>query len=269
MLPTVPANGLATTIDSQSGESPRQPARDSGLAEGFRQYFEVVPATNDKLRRHCYRIRHEVYCQELGYEPPRADGLEYDDQDAHAIHFLVRATLSQSFVGCARLIRPNPDDPAAPLPFERTCAASLNPEALDLTRLDRARIAEVSRLAIVSQYRRRQGDGVGPISVNTTGLGGGRARLPYLTMGLYLALAALARRHGLDTLFLLTEPSLARSLGRLGVELRIIGSPVAHRGERIPYVMDVAHIIAGLNPAVRELYDSIGRDIDEASQASY
>jgi N-acyl amino acid synthase of PEP-CTERM/exosortase system len=269
MTPIAPANAPANGDDRRTDESPGQPARDAGLADGFRQYFEVVPATNEPLRRHCYRIRHEVYCRELGYEPPRAEGMECDGHDANAIHFLVRAVLSQSFVGCARLIRPDSADLAAPLPFEHTCAASLDRTILDPAKLDRNRIAEVSRLAIVSQYRRRQGDGSGPISVDTTGLGGGRARLPYLTMGLYLALAALARRHGLDTLFLLTEPSLARSLGRLGVALRAIGRPVAHRGERTPYVMDVEHIIRGLNPAVRELYDSIGRDIDEARLASY
>jgi N-acyl amino acid synthase of PEP-CTERM/exosortase system len=88
--------------------------------------------------------------------------------------------------------------------------------------------------------------------------------LPYLTLGLYLALIALARWQGLEKLFILTEPSLARSLKRLGVGLYPVGGSVLHRGERKPYAMDVEDIVAGLNPPVRELFDTITREIDQA-----
>jgi len=44
--------------------------------EGFKRYFEVMPTLTDELRDHVYRIRHEVYCAELEYEPVRPDGRE-------------------------------------------------------------------------------------------------------------------------------------------------------------------------------------------------
>lgn len=75
------------------------------LGEGFKKYFEIAPALTDELRDHVYRIRHEVYCAELKYEPVRADKRERDDYDAHA-PLLAR-----------------PGDPLYPLPVEKTCPA--------------------------------------------------------------------------------------------------------------------------------------------------
>ena len=49
-----------------------------------------------------------------------------------------------------------------------------------------------------------------------------RPRFPYLTVGLYLGTIALAREHDIKTLFVLTEPKLARHLARLGVVVRQI-----------------------------------------------
>lgn len=262
------ATGPATTPVSTSCPAASAPLSPAGLAAGYRQYFEIVPATNDRLKRHNYRIRHEVYCRELGFEPHQADGIECDAHDGHSIHYLVRAVASQNFVGCARLILQDPDDPAALLPFEQTCGDRLDRSIVDPARLDRSKIAEVSRLAIVSQYRRRQGEGGSPVSVGDVGIDGARVRLPYLTLGLYLALIALARWQRLEKLFILTEPSLARSLKRLGVDLYPMGASVLHRGERTPYVMDVAGIVAGLNPPVRELFDTITREIDQTVRTS-
>lgn len=253
--------GLGTVRSSWS------PALPGGLAEAYRRHFEVVPATSEQLRRHGYRIRHEVYCRELGYEPVNADNLEQDAYDAQSIHFLVRSAATGSFVGCARLVLPHPENPSAPLPFERICAAHLDADALALLQNNRRQLAEVSRLAIVSHYRRRRGESCHPVTQADVGVQDGRARLPYLTLGLYMALLALARKQGLKRLFVLTEPALARSLGRLGVGLRIIGIPVNHRGSRLPAVMEVDAIIAGLSPEVRSLFDTISLELDPAASS--
>ena len=47
------------------------------LGAGFSRYFRIQPAFSEELRRNVFRIRHAVYCEELGYEPVREDGLEY------------------------------------------------------------------------------------------------------------------------------------------------------------------------------------------------
>lgn len=235
------------------------------LGAGFQKYFEVVPAHNEALRRSVYRIRHEVYCRELGFEPLRPDGLETDDYDRHSLHCLLRTADGAHDVGCVRIVLARPEDPAHPLPFERTCAASLDRSIVDPAKLDRSRIAEVSRLAVARQFRRRKGEDARPFALAEEDFGdAAKPRFPYIPLGLYLGMIALARRQGIETLFVLTEPRLAGHLSRLGVKIRQIGGPVDHRGVRIPSMMSVEGIIKGMNRLARPLYRVIEKEIDAA-----
>jgi N-acyl amino acid synthase of PEP-CTERM/exosortase system len=228
------------------------------LRAGFTTHFECVPATTADLRDDCFRIRHDVYCRELGYEPVRPDGLESDAFDAHSAHCLLRARQSGRFIGCIRLILADPADPAAPFPFERTCAATLNRALVDAAMQRRKQVAEVSRLAVISAYRRRRGEQRDPGSIHTGDFGTpDRPRFPYIPVGLYLGMLVQAQRHGVDTLFMLTEPRLVRHLSLLGVRIRRVGGPVEHRGRRVPSTLSVARTIKSFGPLVRPLYEAI------------
>lgn len=233
------------------------------LGVGFKKYFEAVAATTPALREEVFRIRHEVYCRELGFEPLRDDGMETDDFDRHALHCLLRRTDGGPAVGCIRLILADPDNPAAPLPFETTCTASLNRDIVDPAALPRDTIAEVSRLAVLSRYRRRKGETGQPFAIADSDFSGpAQPRFPYIPVGLYLGMITLAQHHGIETLFVLTEPALVRSLSPLGVKVRQIGGAVQHRGTRVPSTMSVAGIVKGLNPLLRPLYDVIRHEIE-------
>ena len=235
------------------------------LRVGFSKYFSAVPATTEALRDECFRIRHEVYCKELQYEPLRPDGRETDTYDAHSVYCLLRANESGRFIGCIRLILPNPQDPATLFPFEKTCAATIERNLVDPLKLDRSKIAEVSRLAVVSAYRRRKGeqDTEGTISQEDFG-SPERPRFPYVPVGLYLGMIAQAQRFGIDTLFVLTEPRLARHLSLLGVHIKRIGGPVEHRGKRVPSMMSVPSIVGGFGPFVRPLFEQIDGEVRAA-----
>jgi N-acyl amino acid synthase of PEP-CTERM/exosortase system len=234
----------------------------ANLGVGFKRYFEVVPALTEELRDHVYRIRHEVYCEELKYEPVRKDRRERDEYDAHSLHCLIRSVKTRDYVGCTRLVLTRPEDPQHPLPFERTCANTIDRTIVDPQRLPRHAIAEISRLAVIARYRNRRGEKELPAPVEDHSFGtSARPRFPYLTVGLYLGTIALAREHNITTLFVLTEPKLAKHLARLGVVIRQIGGPVEHRGKRVPSVMTVASIIDGLNFIVRPLYRVVAAQV--------
>ena len=126
--------------------------------EGFKKYFEILPALTASERQATFRIRHSVYCEDLGWEAVRADGMETDAYDPQSLHCLIRSRASDNFIGCVRLILAARGDPLAPLPFERTCGDTLDRSIIDPATLLRTKIAEVSRLAIVAQYRRRRGE---------------------------------------------------------------------------------------------------------------
>lgn len=233
------------------------------LGAGFSKYFRAVPALDDDLRQAVYRIRHSVYCEELAYEPLRSDGFESDPYDARSIHCLLQAIDSREFIGCVRIVFA--DDSALALPFETLCRETIDRSIVDPSRLDRSKIGEVSRLAVVSRYRRRRGEARQPVAIDEKDFGTpDRPRFPYIPVGLYLGMLAQARRRGIETLFMLTEPRLARQLTRLGVALRTIGAPIEHRGTRYPSMMSVQEVIDGLNFFVRPLFGVIAAEIDDA-----
>lgn len=240
------------------------------LGYGFRKYFEIAAATNETLRDDVYRIRHEVYCEELQFEPERPDRRETDEFDPHSLHCLIRTSNQPTqLVGCTRLVLANPNDPAALLPFERTCAHTLDRSIIDPAKLPRERIAEVSRLAVRATYRRRKGETKAPVTISDEDFGNSeRPRFPYIPIGLYLGAVALAARSGIDTLFVLTEPRLASHFSKLGVEIRQIGGPVEHRGTRIPSMMDVPSIIKGMRFIVKPIWRVVQEEIERGYEDS-
>ena len=233
------------------------------LGAGFNKYFRALPAIDDELRRKVFAIRHAVYCEELGYEPSRPDRLETDEFDARSVYCLLQSIANDDFVGCVRLVLAG-DDPRDELPFERLCGSALDPSAVG-QRIDRTKIAEVSRLAVVSRYRRRKGEQKVPLGIDERDFGTpDRPRFPYIAAGLYLGMIAQARHHGIETLFMLTERRLARQLSRLGVSLRTIGAPIEHRGTRYPSMMSVQEVIGGLSFFVRPLFMTIAAEMETA-----
>ena len=126
--------------------------------DGFKKYFEILPALTASERQATFRIRHSVYCEDLGWEAVQADGMETDAYDPQSLHCLIRSRASGNFIGCVRLILAAGGGQLAPLPFEGTCGDTLDRSIIDPAKLPRGKIAEVSRLAIVSQYRRRRGE---------------------------------------------------------------------------------------------------------------
>jgi len=238
------------------------------LPQGFKKYFDITPAVADDLQLEAYVVRHRVYCEELGFEPVRTDHVERDEYDDRAVHVLVKSVKYGRYAGCARVVRVDPGDPLSRLPVEKTCEHTIERGIVDPARLPRERIGEISRLAVTSEFRRRKGEESVPMAIQQADFGLAQMpRFPYLQVGLYLGAIALAKRLGLETLFVLTEPRLANHFARLGVKIRQIGGPVEHRGERVPSMMSVASIEANLPRPVRPLYELISEAIRRGVEA--
>jgi N-acyl amino acid synthase of PEP-CTERM/exosortase system len=236
------------------------------LGKAFKEYFEIVPALSDALRDEVYRIRHQVYCEELAFEPQRPDRREYDEYDAHSLHLLIRSVKADQFIGCTRIVRARPGHPDFPLPFEKTCAAALDRSIVDPAKLPRDKIAEISRLAVIAQFRKRKDDQKSPLPISDKDFGTPeQPRFPYIPVGLYLGTIELARLNGIDTLFVLTEPRLASHFRKFGVSIQTIGAAVEHRGQRIPSMMNTHGIIDNLWKIFRPLYRTIAEEVAQKS----
>ncbi len=173
------------------------------------------------------------------------------------------STEPRTLVGCNRLVLARPEDPAHPLPFEHTCRATLDRSIIDPAKEPRGTIAEVSRLAVRAHYRRRKGETKTALALSDDDFGTKeQPRFPYIPIGLYLAVVALARREGIETLFMLTEPRLADHFSKLGVKITQIGGPVEHRGIRVPSMMSVDSVVKGLRFFVRPIWRVVLEEIE-------
>jgi N-acyl amino acid synthase of PEP-CTERM/exosortase system len=236
------------------------------LVEAFQRYFEIVPATSPALIDAVYRIRYEVYCRELHFESEDAfpDGRETDLNDGYSKHCLLRHRSSKTFAGCVRLVMNNPQDPHSLLPFERHCSHSLQRNIIDPGELNRASFGEISRLAVVSRFRRRPGDqgfahGV-PDDLPEPSHDERRV-FPHIALGLYLAAAAMGLRAGLDTVFVMMEPRLARHMRRYGIVFTQAGDAVDYHGQRGPFFITREDLYANMEPEIRSLLDLVYGDL--------
>jgi N-acyl amino acid synthase of PEP-CTERM/exosortase system len=232
------------------------------LGKAFKQYFEIVPALSDALKDEVYRLRHQVYCEDLAFEPPRPDKRERDDYDAQSLHLLIRSVQVGDFIGCTRIVRTRPEDPHQPLPFEKSCAATLDRSIVDPAKLPRDTIGEISRLAVISRFRKRKGEAQTPLGNYDKNFGTWKQpRFPYISSGLFLGVIELACLNGIDTLFMLTEEREVSSISRLGVKIQTIGGPVEHRGKRVPSMIRTRGVLENLSFLVRPLYRTIAAEI--------
>lgn len=229
------------------------------LADNFNRFFAVAPAVRDADKDAVYFIRHDVYARELGFEPVRPDERETDAYDARSLHCLMRTSeASARLVGCARVVLTDPQDRDSLLPFEKSCRDSLFRDQIDPAKLPREKIAEVSRLAVLSDFRRRRGEEHRPVAIDVSDFGDSQQpRFPYIPVGLYMASVVMAQRQGIEYLFTLTEPRLAEHFAKLGVEIVPIGKPIEHRGTRIPSLIRAATVESGLRLMIRPLWKAI------------
>lgn len=237
----------------------------SRLKSGFEQYFRVVPALTHELNEAAFRVRHSVYCEELGWEPVRENGFETDEFDIHSRQCLLQNIHNGEFVGCIRIVIPHAELAEGRLPLQLTCGDNLNPNIPDPTLQQRRAIGEISRLAVLGTYRRRPDERNKAVSIQEADYGSKqRPRFPYIPVGLYCGMLQMARRHGLERLYILTEPSLAQHFRHLGGRLVQVGEGIEHRGLRVPYEIPIDETIGKLSRFVRPLFDHIADEVDAA-----
>jgi N-acyl amino acid synthase of PEP-CTERM/exosortase system len=228
------------------------------LQTEFRVHFAIARARTTAQRDESFRIRHEVYCEELAFEPVRADAKEHDEYDDGAEHILIHSVRTGTYVGCARVVLPRELDLA--LPIERSGAWKAPRPLFDTH--GRPLVAELSRLAVIHEFRRRRGEQGTPINLADEDFGTPvRPRFPHIPVGLYLGALAVAQRRSIASLVVLTESRLAKHFGRLGVRLTQVGDAVEFHRVRAPYIMGVRETIDALPPAIRALYEWIHADM--------
>ncbi|ETX00411.1 PEP-CTERM/exosortase system-associated acyltransferase [Candidatus Entotheonella palauensis] len=229
--------------------------------DDFLQYFDVALASTPEQKQQVYRIRYNVYCEELKFEPAECfpDREESDEFDPQSLHCLITHKSSRMPAGCARLIPPAGPCRQGHLPFEKHCSGGLDKAFLDKLEGDRHTVCELSRLAVEVPFRRSRGAGK-PRPFDVEGLD--CSRQERRTFGLTpvacaVSVIALASLTGRPDAFCITEPFLAKYLRRFGLNAQRIGQEIYHRGWRAPYFIHSEGVRETAPADLRDLYDAI------------
>ncbi|MEP6878145.1 MAG: PEP-CTERM/exosortase system-associated acyltransferase [Nitrosospira sp.] len=179
-----------------------------------------------------YALRYQVYCMERGFlrAEDYPDKLESDLFDRHSLHFGAFDPAGM-LAATARLVQAN----AGSLPMYHHC--TIFPDETELYSSD-SKMAEVSRLSVSRNFRRRRGEGF--YGLETTESYGGIERRrsgEKVVFALYKSIYQVSKRSGITHWLAATEKSLQRLLARYGFPFRPIGPEVDYFGPVTPYVM--------------------------------
>ncbi|MGR9115216.1 MAG: PEP-CTERM/exosortase system-associated acyltransferase [Gammaproteobacteria bacterium] len=230
------------------------------LQSHYRRYFYTLKASTSDLKETAYKIRYQVYFQEQKMISAEhvGESFETDRWDSDAVHSILFHKPTNQPIGNVRVI-PLENTSHNILPIEQHYKKSFDFSATQISQLRDGKIGEVSRMAILSSFRRRPMDRDYSLVANQDkGFKAGR-RFPVNYMPMCLAFAAinLLMEQRLDYGVALMEPRLAKLLERFGVALKQVGQPIDYFGLRAPYLIFPEKTYQNLLDDYRGLFDII------------
>jgi N-acyl amino acid synthase of PEP-CTERM/exosortase system len=207
------------------------------LTEIYNEYFEVIPAFTPQQRQEVYRLRYQVLCQERLLLKPEdyPSELECDIHDLHAMHCLLMHRPSDLPAGTMRVIMPDKGEHMLP-------SFTIYPAFAGL--LDMATTAELSRLCISRQMRRRWNDGpYGRVHDAEHQHVEGKRRIPHAALGMFREVLAMLQGRDITHVCALMEPALAETLKRLGLHFAPAGPAIDHFGLRQPCYAKISSLL--------------------------
>lgn len=235
----------------------------------FSEFFIPMLADSSKTREEAFKIRHSVYCEELGYEELQENGLETDDFDANSLHLLIQNIATKKYAGTARIVRSANRNEL--LPLEKYCLHSLYADSISPDSFPRESICEISRLAVSSGFRRRASDkfdGAADGGINTGTYSEKEIRcFPFITVGLYLGIVAVCKPQGIENFFVMMEPKLARSMAFIGIKFEQIGDVIEYHGKRAPYYINYSMFYKSVSPSLMIMLENLKKELSQQSRA--
>ncbi|MET0380262.1 MAG: PEP-CTERM/exosortase system-associated acyltransferase [Spongiibacteraceae bacterium] len=228
----------------------------SSYTDSFKRQFDIQLASSDELRQRVFDLRFRVFCEELGYAMKNRDGLESDAHDQSSLHCLVHHLPTQTDVGCVRVVLPR--ERGGGLPFETFGLRYVDRKLLDWSKLDPTRCCELSRLAVIDEFRRplALSDANAPVGATTSANRRSRLQLPSVGLALYQATIALTLQHQFEWVFMVGEPRLQRHVLTFGIHMRQVSPTFEYFGQRAVFVTTMADTLATI-----DAWDSDKKDL--------
>lgn len=198
---------------------------------------EVLPHHDGSLFRSVEELRYQVYCEECGFLKPEdcPGGRETDEHDSNSAHF-ASLNHSREVAGYVRLVLP---DAIQTFPFQTHCVTLLDDVILPPASLS----AEISRLMVRKDYRRRHGEqppsGASTDQPDPAPAPEMRNPSPQILLSLYREMYAYSLQNEIRYWYAAMERSLARILTRMNFGFQQIGPATDYYGPVAPYVADL------------------------------
>jgi N-acyl amino acid synthase of PEP-CTERM/exosortase system len=238
------------------------------VSRHFFTYLSPLIANTEELRNESFRIRNDVYCDELKFLDARGDGLELDDFDQYSTHCLIRHTPTRRFSGTVRVVRPETRQQSIPL--QKYYSESISKDKINPSDFAPHEICEISRLAVPKDFRRRQIDhfkGAATGVINEKIYSENELRFfPFITSGLYLSAASIVLDNDIKHTFAMMEPRLARSLKFIGIQFEQLGPAIDCYGKRAPYYINPSLLSENLTPGFQLMLKEIRKSLKQSSK---
>ncbi len=234
------------------------------IVAAFHKYFEIVDVNSEELLREVFHLRYRVLCVEEnipGFEASNfLEEIEKDHYDDHSAHILLRHRPSDSFVGTARVILHNTENPRALFPTEQY--TQFYPEFTNIINLSRRHTGEISRLVILAKYSKYRVDRRKSRSIVNTEkrIKEDRRIFPHLILGLATGIIKLCAEHNIIHWLSSMNPATNRLLGFYGLQLDAIGPPAEFHGIRKPYYANLSDVMSRMYLNHREIWELVTND---------
>ncbi len=253
--------------------------RHKSFINAYHKMVELVPAVNGEQKGRSYRLRHKVYCEENGYECPAKGGsyVEKDQYDDRSMHYILKHKISNEIIGTIRVILPDDAKPGESFPIQ---TASDHPLLKYDSRI--TSLCEISRFCTAPRFRKRSGDGKflssyheqDDFNTQTTlkklkDVTFSRRRIPYVQAALLQGAFEAAMQARIMDCVWMVEPSHIRSLNRIGLVYRVLGSKVSIHGGLQPIIFNIKHVLDNMRshaPHCWEIISDEGRLQDMADE---
>lgn len=245
--------------------------------------IKVRQIDNENELGEVYKLRYKIYCEEWGFDKPEdhSNRIVTDEYDQNAIHFAARDE-SEKIVGAVMMIF----DSEKGYPIEKYCELDINTEELT-----RGKLAEIARLVIHRDYRRRAEDkyiygpdeerrSIGSFdfqhhyakgtiqyrraddkyrsrygSKRTGDLQGDRRKRHEVIWSLYKALYLESKRREISHWYAVMTKGIVNLLNKFGIAFQAIGDPVDYHGIRTPYLAGISAVEQQMSEKYPELYE--------------
>lgn len=228
----------------------------------FFEKFDVRLASSDADRHEIYRLRHDVFLQELGYELSGVpeEGEERDDYDNDAIYIVVVCRLTQQIVGSARIVVPWKylAGKRSCLPVENYCGHVLASSHINLAEVPREQLCEISRIVVARHYRKRK-DLAGNELQEAAGL---NAVNRLISVALFVSSAALLETMGRPHVMGFIEKKFARLLRGTGMKIERVSPFHDICGLRAAYYGNTHDSLRHVSPLFSQMYALIKERLD-------